>query len=538
MKRLCLLLMALLLLIGLLPSRSAFAADEVKKHVLLIDGSGSMEDPAGQAFLYSSGKLQAALQQLVGVDAAFAPNDQITVGIFSKADGQIKSPQWVFRGTVQQLRTGWPKLEPIKGWTDLVGALDAGVDEIKAHKGPQFIWLLTDNIDQAADSTESTEQFYGSLAERTDLHRIFVFPVDLQDKNGLVLYAMSRQRSAATRQADGELLDKAVAGINSSALKPKLGDGGFLVRPLADEGLKVEVVGFTADPKVSPNVTYTFDPAKGTISLQGFAEGVPIKGQFKVRISSKFPALKIVSATVAAEINGMSSGHFVLPGSVVQAITPTKVSLNPGQSADYTIDLALDPPFMLWNPFTAPMGALQDEGTIQGQLRLVVTDTTFAAVQPDKFFKVQRIPEILGNRSHVSIPLMAPVTMHVALPWWRLIEVLLILAVLLGAIFALYKLTMGRKRYVLVRGAHGDVTEPVSYRRKMVIPGVGEIKATLTGQLLFLPAPGSGGGKPQKLQRRRGQLNLADGRSYDYELLDRQRKAAKGKGIRNASGLY
>lgn len=275
MKRLFILLMAILLLI---PAHGAFAADEVKQHVLLIDGSGSMEDPAGQAFLYSSGKVQAALQQLVGVDGAFAPSDQITVGIFSKADGQIKSPQWVFRGSVQELRAGWPKLEPIRGWTDLVGALDAGVDEIKAHKGPQFLWLLTDNIDQAADSTESTEQFYGSLAERTDLHRIFVFPVDLQDKNGLVLYAMSRQRSAATRQADGELLDKAVAAINGSALKPKLGDGGFLVRPLADEGLKVEVVGFTADPEVSPNVTYTFDPAEGTISLQGFAEGAPSRG--------------------------------------------------------------------------------------------------------------------------------------------------------------------------------------------------------------------------------------------------------------------
>jgi hypothetical protein len=537
MKRLFLVLAALLCLSALLPARGALAADEVKKHVLLIDGSGSMEDDAEQVHLYASGKLQAMLQELLSVESAFAPRDQITVGIFSKADGQIKSPQWVFRGTVQELRGGWPKLEPIKGWTDLVGALDAGVDEIKAFKGPQLVWLLTDNIDQAADSTESTEQFYGTLAERTDLHRIYVFPVDLQDKNGLVLYAMSRQRSAATRQGDGELLDKAVAGINGSTLKPRLGDGGFLVRPLADEGLKVEVVGFTADPQVSPNVTYTFDPALGTISLQGFAEGAPIKGQFKVRISSKFPALKIVNATVAAELNHMSSGHFVLPASVVQAITPTKVSLNPGQTADYTIDLALDAPFMIWNPFTAPMGALQDEGTIEGQLRLVVTDTTFAAVQPDKFFKVQRIPEILGNRSHVSIPLMAPVTMHVALPWWRLLEVLLILAVLLGAIYALYKLTVGRKRFVFVRGAHGELTEPVSFRRKMVIPGVGEIKATLTGQLRFVPAPGTGAGRPQKLVRKRGQLTLGDGRSFDYELLDRQRKP-KGKGIRNASGLY
>lgn len=555
MRRLIALILAAVLALLALPGAPALAAGEARKHALLIDGSGSMEDPAAQMFMYSSGKVETFVRRLVEVEGAFQAHDEIAIGVFSKTDKDrgVVSPVWLYKGTVAKLRSGWPGLKHIGGWTDLVGALDAGVNEVKSHKGPELVWLLTDNIDQAADTTDSTEQFYLNLAGRNDLHRIHVFPVDLSAPQGLVMYGLVRDRGEQYRQADGQALDQAVAAVNSSPLKPLLGDGGFLVHPLAEQAFDVKVVDFVPDPQVSPGARFSVDPQTGAIRLSGFAEGKPVRGQFKVELTSRFPALKIEDATISAELGALSSGDFYLPKTVAQKISPTKVSLEPGQKAEYTVDIEIEPPLLIWNPLEEPAGALEDEGTIRGDLKLVVRDVTFKAVQPDKFFKVQQIPEILGNRSRVIIPLAAPVTVHVALPWWRLGMLFGILLAFIGLLWALYAGTVGRKRTVRAHSLHFDTSGVVSLSRKLVVPGYGFFRMNLLGGLEFVadagpapaPAPAKGKGKAaargrvRKLRAPRGEIKLDDNRSFFYEVGTKAKNfSAKGGTQRDRTPRY
>ncbi|MDF2629446.1 MAG: hypothetical protein K0R39_3277, partial [Symbiobacteriaceae bacterium] len=495
---------------------------------------------------YRTGKVQALVQKLLAVDGAFDPKDQISIGIFSKTDESrgIKSPLWVYRGTVAQLRAAWPQLKPIGAWTDLVGTLDAGVEEVKKHKGPQTLWLLTDNIDQQdanVDSAKATNDWYNSLAARADLFRMYIFPIDVQEeKRGLVLYAMARNRGDRYVTEDAAQLDKAVAAINGSALKNQLGEGGFLVRPLADEGLTVEVTGFTPDPEVSPDVSFAYDQPTGAISLTGFAEKKPIRGQFKVVLTSRFPALKIVDAKVEAELVDVASPMFVMPTIVSQKITPNRVTLAPGQKAEYTVDLDIEPPFMLWNPFEDPLAALEEEGAITGQLKLRVYDVTFEATQPGKYYKVAQIPEILGNRSKVPISVVAPLTMQVGLGWERLLQLGLYLFLLIAVLVIGYWALFGQKRMVRIYNDAFDKTEPISLKRRLDLPDMGYIRMKLFGGVVFVPTVGKVR-KERPLRGRSGRIDLEDGRSFFYDMHPGRAKSRSGKGGRNrasAGGLY
>lgn len=524
MKRWVILLMLLVLAISMLPAAASGASGE-RTHVVLIDGSGSMEDPAEKMLLYSTGKVQSLVNELTAVEAAFGPGDQLAIGIFSKTAGNIKSPQWVYRGTVGNFRSGAPKLAPIGGWTDLVGTMDAGIAEVKAHPGTQFLWLLTDNIDQATDETKSTEQFYQYLAGKTELERIYVFPVDVGEARGLVLYGMIRQRSQAERTADNAALDEAVKAINASSLKPRLGDGGFLVRPLSDQGLKVEIVSFTPDKRISPDVKVKIDPTTGQVTVAGYEEGKPIRGQFKVVLTSLLPALKITDATVTAELSNVTTKDFVLPKVVSQNITPTKVTLAPGEKAEYTVDLNIEPPFLLFNALKNPLAALEDWGTLSADLRLVVKDVTFAATQPDKFYKVQQIPEILGNQSKVTMPVTATMTAQVRLDSARPMALAAFVVAVLVLLFLIYKATLGRRYVVHVWYPDFDKTEAVTLRHSMVVPHFGKIVAGVISGLTFVPEM-KGPVKETKrpLKGGRNTITLKDGRTFQYEVGSKSRK--------------
>lgn len=527
---LCLLLLAAMAL----PATAATPAPT--KHVLLVDGSGSMEDPQEQVLLYSSGRIQALVRDLVAVDGAFTAADQIAVGIFSKTDPSqgINSPVWVYRGTVGALRSGWPALVPPKGWTDLVGTVDAGVAELKNHHGQQLLWLLTDNIDQAVDSTDSTDQFYLNLAGRTDLDRIYVFPVDLHVTHGLVLYAMALERSRTERPAGDARLDAAVAAINASPLRPDLGDGGFLVRPLADQALDVAVTGFTADAGDGPAGAFARDPNTGEITLSGYAEGQPVRGKFNLTLTSRFPALRITDARIEAEMTNLASTDFGIAPVLAQKISPDKVSLGPGQKAEYTIDLNIDPPALNWNPLRDPGRAFADDGLIHGEIRLVVHDVKFRAVEPDKYFKVASIPEVLGNRSQVVLPVSAPITIHVALPWWRSIVLLGIPVAIVALLALLYSMTMGRRRQVRVYTSYFDNTAVVSLRRRPEVPGFGALQGTFAGGVRFVPERKTGE-RAQALGARNGTISFRDGRSFTYEFVVRQHKRGGHKRGRAAA---
>lgn len=534
-------LLCLMVVMTLVPAAAA-ADNAVRHHVILLDGSGSMEDPPEKVFLYSSGKLQRFVQDLVAVEGAFGPKDQITLGIFSKADAGITSPTWVYRGTVANLRAQLPQLKPLNGWTDLIGSLEAGSKELQEAKETPILWLLTDNIDQDGVENESTERFYTHLAGRTDLVRMYVFPVDLKEKNGLVLYAMAQDRGASHRAADGASLDQAIKAINGSALKPQLGDGGFMVRPLADQGLAVEVTGFLPDAATSPEVVFEKDEATDTFALRGFREGQPVRGKFKVLLTSKFPSLRIVHADVEAELVNVSSGDFAMAPILSQKITPTKVSLEPGQTAEYTVELEIAPPSLTWDPLKEPAGALADEGTIRGELRLVVTSVTFAAVQPDKYFKVQRIPEILGNKAQMTVPVSTPVVVHVGLPWWRVWMLIGFVVVPVAIVAALVYLVFFRRWHVRVTGlatSSGEVSGTVRLAKPLEVPGFGIIKAVPLTGLVFVPDPKTyRGERKQNLSRRRGTIELKKhGRSCDYEI-GTKHKETGGKRHERAGNLY
>jgi hypothetical protein len=530
LKRRRWLFVLLALCLVFLPATGQGAATETRKHVLLIDGSGSMESTETGVFLYSTGKLYALVRNLLSVNSAFQPQDQLSVGIFSKTHKGlgIQSPAWVFRGTVDRFLAEVRSLKPLEGWTDLVGTLDAGVAEVQSYKGPQFVWLLTDNIEQEKDDADTTEQFYNNLATRSDLSRIYVFPIDLGTSRGLVLYGAVRDRSVSTRAGDGELLDQAVAAINKSALRSQLGDGGFLVRPLADQPLDLAVKGF--EPAAGDKVTFAKDEQRGGFTLQGYAEGKPIRGKLHVQLTSRFKALKIVTATVEARLNNVSSGDFSIRPILSQEITPTKVSLGPGDTADYTVALSVEPPHLAWNVLQDPAPAFADEGTIRGQLSLVVKDVTYAAVQPDKFYKVQKIPEILGNRSHATMLDAEFMTIHVALPWWRTLVVLGVpLGIILLAVLV-YMLTAGRSYRLRVTPVGQNAIERVVTRRHpLVVGALGKIQVDGWGRLVYHPAKDFSGEKSRILRAERGEVLLKT-TSFRYELVKKPARTNTHKG--------
>lgn len=526
-----LLLLILLLLTGL-PGLAA-GASEPTKHVVLIDGSGSMEDDQDKIYLYSTEKVKALVTQLLAVEGAFAAQDQLALGIFSKADqGRgLQSPIWVYEGTVAGFRANQPDLKPIRGWTDLVGSLDAGVAKMKGHTGPQLLWLLTDNIDQESDETDSTERFYESLAQRSDLNRIYVFPVDVgEPRRGLVLYSMVRLRSEKARPQDDARLDQAVAAINGSPLKPQLGDGGFLVRPLSDQGLKVEVVDFVPERRPGTEIQWKLNAETGQLIVAGYDEGTPVRGQLTIRLTSLLPALKIADAKITATIANLASPDFSLPEVVTQKITPTKVSLEPGQVAEYVVDLAIEPPSLIFSALKNPMAALQDFGEIRADLQLVVSDVTYVAIQPDRFFKVQRIPEILGNQSKVVLPVAVPMQVLVRPDPIRPLVALVVLLLVVGLLFLLYKLTLGRRYTVRITMLDLDRTEPVTLRRRLQIPNVGSIRMTALGALIFVPDPRlvAEGEKRRNLHGGTGQVLLKGGLSFRYEVGARKKRVERG----------
>lgn len=523
MKRYLAVAWCLVLLAALLPPPAA-AATEVARHVFLVDGSGSMENEDDSGLLYSQGKVQRLVQDLIAVEGAFAPADEISIGIFSKTDAErgLTSPMWVYRGTVAALRRQWPTLKPILGWTDLVGAVEAGVGELKNAGGPQLLWLLTDNIDQTTDTTDSTDAFYTHLAGRNELFRIHVFPVDVGSRQGLVLYAMARDRGEKSRSTDAERLDRAAAALNASPLRPQMGDGGFLVRPLGEQGLSIEVSDFQFDGIPDEHARWEREEDGRSLSLAGFKEDEPIKGTFTVKLTSRFPALRIVSANIQAQLINLDSGDFALSGSLPQAIRPNRVSLSPGQSALYGVDLDLPPPRWTLNVFKQPAGALADEGKIRGELRLAVTEVVFAALAPEKFFHVQSIPEILGNRAKgLQLTATTPFELHVALPWWRALLLGGLLLAVLVLLLAAYRLTFGQRRRVRAYGGHLGVKEVeglVGGRRRLVVPGFGTLRGDALGRLRFVPEAGLRQERSRTLRGRSGQVRLEDGRMFNYTL--------------------
>ena len=397
-----------------------------------------------------------------------------------------------------------------------------------------MIWLLTDNIAMEADDQDSTDQWYAHLAGRAEIGRIYVFPVDAGARQGLVLYGMGRDRGAS-RQADYARLDRAVEAINASALRPKLENGGFLVRPLSEQGLTITISDFTADDDAEAATAFRWEA--GRVDVSGFLEQRPLHGRFRVALTSPFPGLKIADAQIEAQLVSVESGDFALPAALTQQISPTKVSLGPRQTAEYLVELNIPPPAMAWNPLTGLSGAMAETGTVRATLQLLVTGITFAAVEPEKYFKVQQIPEILGNRGHLELAATTPVTLEVSLPDWRLwVMVLLWLGIVLLAGLALWA-AFGQRRWLRVHGLHLDQRGLVSMRRRLLVPGLGSVRGGLFGSLIFVPEPPISGERRRYLSGRRGEVKLKGAGSFQYERVSRHDRTGGSKRA-SAGGIY
>ncbi len=264
-------------LLCLLLAVSAQAQTAAPRHRVLIDRSGSMEG------FFTTGKIndvQSLLQDLSGAagDAYYFVDTDIV--------------------PVSQAPTGFGNN------TYLRNALDRALVQQPA---PAILWLVTDNQPSVGNQTASDqdiEQFYDRL--RSDaVKRLYFFPLKLdfkgklyreddkvltpnyEGKRGLLIYALLLDESARDEfeRVTTEFQSRYRPGVAGEMRR-------ILIKPLEQD---------TVTARLIPGDKFRIENENQLVAGD-FNEGAPIKGDFKIELTSQLGQMKISRADIDVRV--------------------------------------------------------------------------------------------------------------------------------------------------------------------------------------------------------------------------------------------
>ena len=481
------------LIIAIIISSNAFA-QKSNDFVFLFDNSGSM------AVYYQNQQSLFNLFSKALMKNSIKPDDRAKVMLFTKTDKPrgIVSPQMIFNGTGNNfvseqvagkfnLMTGKDKMT---GATDLIEALDKGIEAIDGSKG--IIWLITDNINDNSGTGDSsyanTLEFYNRLRSDNKIRKILLFPIPekiadgTDTAKGYVAYGIVYSEEALTQQ-ELEYYDGIIrgTGIKQKAITLKPLDIGTVV-------LKPRVT----QSKISEGKLYYDGSA---LRGFGFEEGENVKETFNdLSLKSNLYPYIIKSARLNVGLENFTSSDYSVKSLGTQSISPSTVSnVSPeGEVTGFSVIFNLPeitPTFSFNTIF-------KEDFTIGGDLVLDVSQVDIVLDQSyvnnfTELFALRSVPEIFQPvLKDKKILTKIPLEIKMKYGPWRLFVLIGLIAGVLALIGLLIYLFMKKKCFELIidNETKNDIclggmsTYSVSHGMS---GDLGKIKKSLMGGLSF-----------------------------------------------------
>jgi hypothetical protein len=481
------------LIIAIIISSNAIA-QKSNDFVFLFDNSGSM------AVYYQNQQSLFNLFSKALMKNSIRPDDRAKVMLFTKTDKSrgIVSPQMIFNGTGNSfvseqvagkfnLMTGKDKMT---GATDLIEALDKGIEAIDGSKG--IIWLITDNINDNSGTGDSsfanTLEFYNRLRSDNKIRKILLFPIPekiaegTDTAKGYVAYGIVYSEDALTQQ-ELEYYDGIIrgTGIKQKAITLKPLDIGTVV-------LKPRVT----QSKISEGKLYYDGSA---LRGFGFEEGENVKETFNdLSLKSNLYPYIIKSARLNVGLENFTSSDYSVKSLGTQSISPSTVSnVSPeGEVTGFSVIFNLPeitPTFSFNTIF-------KEDFTIGGDLVLDVSQVDIVLDQGyvnnfTELFALRSVPEIFHPvLRDKKILTKIPLEIKMKYGPWRLFVLIGLIAGVLALIGLLIYLFMKKRCFELIidNETKNDIclggmsTYSVSHGMS---GDLGKIKKSLMGGLSF-----------------------------------------------------
>lgn len=441
------------LIIAIIFSSNAFS-QKSNDFVFLFDNSGSM------AVYYQNQQSLFNLFSKALMKNSIRPDDRAKVMLFTKTDKArgIVSPQMIFNGTGNSfvseqvagkfnLMTGKDKMT---GATDLIEALDKGIEAIDGSKG--IIWLITDNINDNSGTGDSsyanTLEFYNRLRTDNKIRKILLYPipekiVDGTDTaKGYVAYGIVYSEDALSQQ-ELEYYDGIIrgTGIKQKAITLKPLDIGTVV-------LKPRVT----QSKISEGKLYYDGSA---LRGFGFEEGENVKETFNdLSLKSNLYPYIIKSARLNVGLENFTSSDYSVKSLGTQSISPSTVSnVSPeGEVTGFSVIFNLPeitPTFSFNTIF-------KEDFTIGGDLVLDVSQVDIVLDQSyvnnfTELFALKSVPEIFQPvLKDKKILTKIPLEIKMKYGPWRLFVLIGLIAGVLALIGLLIYLFMKKRCFELI----------------------------------------------------------------------------------------
>lgn len=441
------------IILAIIISSNAFA-QKSNDFVFLFDNSGSM------AVYYQNQQSLFNLFSKALMKNSIRPDDRAKVMLFTKTDKArgIVSPQMIFNGTGNSfvseqvagkfnLMTGKDKMT---GATDLIEALDKGIEAIDGSKG--IIWLITDNINDNSGTGDSsyanTLEFYNRLRTDNKIRKILLYPipekiVDGTDTTkGYVAYGIVYSEDALSQQ-ELEYYDGIIrgTGIKQKAITLKPLDIGTVV-------LKPRVT----QSKISEGKLYYDGSA---LRGFGFEEGENVKETFNdLSLKSNLYPYIIKSARLNVGLENFTSSDYSVKSLGTQSISPSTVSnVSPeGEVTGFSVIFNLPeitPTFSFNTIF-------KEDFTIGGDLVLDVSQVDIVLDQSyvnnfTELFALRSVPEIFQPvLKDKKIVTKIPLEIKMKYGPWRLFVLIGLIAGVLALIGLLIYLFMKKRCFELI----------------------------------------------------------------------------------------
>lgn len=462
--------------------------------IFLFDNSGSMSG------YYREQNSAFKIFSKVLIRNSVKENDAASVYLFTRNDPArgISSPKKLYEGAGKDLIAD----QVIKnftlmrgkdgefGTTDLIQALDKGVESIRGNTG--IIWLITDNINDNSGSGDSsyinTLEFYKRLRSDDNIRKILLYPIFEKVSeagyvsNGYVVYGIVYSRKPLT-QENLEYYDGIVrgAGIRQKAITLKPLDIGTIV-----------LVPQVSQGRISPAKLF-YDGKK----LRGFdfEEGEKIRETFSgLSLKSNLYPHIIRSARLDVKLENFVSSDYSVKSIGTQKISPETVSnVSPeGEVKGFTVmfDMPeITPRFSLNTIF-------KEDFTVGGNLMLEVSSVDILLDENyvnsfRELFALQTVPEIfkpvLKDKKIITV---IPLEIRIKYGPWRIFLLLGIVILICAAITVLLYFLFRKKcitvvinktdeqNYCLNSFSSADILIDYS-----II--IGKIKKSLSGKFIF-----------------------------------------------------
>jgi hypothetical protein len=359
-----------LLLICFVGATAAQAQSPAIRQRILIDGSASMDG------FFNNGQLRQLRE---------AVSKSFTAGIFD---------------TYYFINDALVEQEPEQGSFGTNTLLNNALTlALRKSPAPSIIWIITDNQPSVGSDTESDrdiERFYAQL-QSSVVNRIELFPLRLPFDGKIYLRSSDGEYGVPYNNKRGLLvygilLDAAAKESFRETLRQ------FAEQPF-NRALGKDFQRISIKPLEHDTITAKLVPGDklrvGGDQITGgdFEEGKPIRGNFRLELTSQLGQIKIDDAAIQVEkIDEFETGDFAA-SSLVPKITPTTVkefSPGPQNHKDFLVTFELSGVHMKKNLAGMWRSVKNNRGFINGKIRVTIN------VPPQKF---SLVPELVKEFS-------------------------------------------------------------------------------------------------------------------------------------------